>query len=201
MICNQSVPQGVPTSHWGSYTEALASSVKLEPQSYGQYGGHYSAHAQPGSDDPLDTDLKDIKLEDLCYLNPEVNGYSFPDIASCSEQTRNSASPQSFCSSDLECSASPASSVAESWLSGGSDHVVPGASPRQATSYQPREERPLYVDVCPKPLPTLYTPQQQQPMHPSYHMQPHMQHYHHSRLVPVSVLIVCMSSVRILLLT
>lgn len=146
-MINNSSPQS-----WSSSADLL-SHVKAEPMSYGQYGCQpYSIENQQHQpslcDEILGEDLKDIKLEDLCYLNTEVNDFALHDARPC-DQFRNSVSPQSYCSSDLDCGGSPASSTAESWFStGSSDHVVPGASPQHTPCYQTNtEDRKLYVDT------------------------------------------------------
>jgi len=87
---------------WNSYTQVMAN-IKSEPQAYGHYGCQYpSATPSPAADftdDPLQGDLKDIKLEDLCYLAD-----TFP-----ADKSRSSVSPSSFCSTDYECGGSPTS--------------------------------------------------------------------------------------------
>lgn len=190
MVSNQPPPSSSPWT--SSYTELL-SNVKTEPQSFGQYGCQYpspeSQHPVPltpqiscssGVEDTLDEDLKDIKLEDLCYLSTEVNDFALQDARIC-DQLRNSTSPNSYCSSsDLECGGSPASSTAESWFSSASnDHVVPGASPQHTPSFQLKEENPLYVESVPKPAmpqPTHHSYQPQRVAHPGYNYQ-HPCHY------------------------
>lgn len=193
MVHNQS--SATASSGWtSSYTELL-SNIKSEPQSFGQYGYQYPQQTQrataltpqvscsSSAEDPLDEDLKDIKLEDLCYLSTEVNDFAFHDARMC-DQLRSSTSPASYCSSDLECDGSPASSTAESWFStGSSDHVVPGASPQHTPNFQLKEESPLYHESVPKPTmpqqpatPQSYPAQRMAAAHPNYNYQ-HPCHY------------------------
>lgn len=188
MITNQLPPS--TTWNTGGYTELLAN-VKSEPQSYGQYGCHYPQEIRQSAapltpqiscsssaDELLDEELKDIKLEDLCHLTSEVSDVALQDARFC-DQLRNSTSPESFCSSDLECGGSPASSTAESWLSSGSsgDHMVP--SPQHTPNYPMKEEKRLYVETALKPpiVPTHhYQHVQQRPVHSGYNYQ-HPYHY------------------------
>lgn len=180
MICNQQTvsPPGSLSSQWpatSSYTSMVAS-IKPEPQSFGLYGCQYgnntnttytptptnnTSPAVCSEQQILEniTDLKDIKLEDLCYLdnNEELNEFVLNDARSL-EQLRSSVSPQSQYSSvatppsaslsDLECcGGSPASSSADSWLS---DQMVPSGPKAPAHYYSGADERGMYIDTAVK---------------------------------------------------
>lgn len=155
----------------GSYSHMVAN-IKPEPQSYDQYGCQYTnnssyqqQHCNNGNiveNIILEniTDLKEIKLEDLCYLdNEDFSEYVLNDSRSL-EQIRKTSSPQSQYSSatssplsDLEYySSSPASSAADSWHS---DQMVPSVSKNHP---QYIEERPLYVDTNKQRCSSLATP-------------------------------------------
>lgn len=176
MVCNNSSQQIAGThAQWeGSYTSMIAN-IKPEPQSYGQYGCQYGAACQ-SAEQILDNiaDLKDIKLEDLCYLdNEDISEFALDDARSL-EQLRSSSSPQSQYStanstsssvSDIDCcGGSPASSSVESWLS---DQMVPTTSPKLQSQHS--EDNALYIDTT--------SHKRQQTMPQLYRQQYTAQHY------------------------
>jgi len=185
----------------GSYSHMVAN-IKPEPQSYDQYGCQYTnnssyqqQHCNNGNiveNIILEniTDLKEIKLEDLCYLdNEDFSEYVLNDSRSL-EQIRKTSSPQSQYSSatssplsDLEYySSSPASSAADSWHS---DQMVPSVSKNHP---QYIEERPLYVDTNKQRCSSLATPAaHQSPFYGSslHHPYQHAQQLPSTRYVSV----------------
>lgn len=178
MVCN--TQQQLPGLHnqWqaGTYSSMMAN-IKPEPQTYGQYGCQYnnSNGNQQSAEEILDnmTDLKEIKLEDLCYLDNEDFGVVLDDARSL-EPMRSSASPQSQYStaqstssslSDLECcGGSPGASSVESWPS---DQMVPTTSPRLQSQYS--DDKGLYIDTSSQKSCEQGVPQQYSQMyHPQY---------------------------------
>ena len=193
MICNQTPSTAAP---WQSYTSMVAS-IKPEPQSYGQYGGSYpeagspysstgspytptSPYTVPAADDQLDNDLQDIKLEELDNLDNEINELVMNDARSL-EQMRSSVSPQSRCSSDLECGGSPAPST-DCWY----DQRVPSAgSPYtrdtdSAGLYTQDNTTPTAIKQQPlPPVPQMqhYQSQQQQQQQHTAYTHPALHHF------------------------
>lgn len=188
MICNQTNSTAAP---WVSYTSMVAS-IKPEPLSYGQYGGSYpeagSPYSSTGSpyaptspytapvevaaapaDYQLDNDLQDIKLEELDNLDNEINELVMNDARSL-EQMRSSVSPQSRCSSDIECGGSPAPST-DCWY----DQRVPSAgSPfirdtDSAGLYTQDNTTPTAIKQQVPAAPIHYQPQQTSYTHPLHH--------------------------------
>ncbi|XP_067936169.1 transcription factor ast-1-like isoform X2 [Watersipora subatra] len=186
MVCNAQQQLQATHTQWqaSAYTNMVAN-IKPEPQSYGQYCCQFSSDNTYQSDEQiLDniTDLKDIKLEDLCKLDNEAINEFVLDDARSLEQLRSSASPDSQYSTsssltDLECGGSPASSSVDSWLS---DQMVPTTSPRQQSQFS--EERGLYLDTSSK---------DQMPMMAPY-AQPHYQQYQQQTSYPESYNQQCM---------
>lgn len=189
MICNQQTA----SAPWQSYSSMMAS-IKPEPQSYGQYGGvcqqaypntasPYSSTGSPytphdatsTADDQLDNDLQDIKLEELDNLDNEINEFVLNDARSL-EQMRSSVSPQSHCSSDIDCAGSPLSAT-DSWY----DQRVPSISPYTRPE---TENTALYMDSHAKhiAMPQHYHHHQQ---HAAYTQQQLQQQYHQARYVNV----------------